>query len=86
MDMIATSYPSCKYMVMMSYSKKTVNGVESYENHATLNARKAAMSLGYGEEQFKTVYGWPSDHSSFQDAGIPAVQFFWLGGKYQLCI
>ncbi len=77
MDMVATSYEACKYMVMMSASRETVNGIETYDNHTTRLAREAARSLGYGEEHFKTVYGVPSDHSSFHNVGIPAVQFYW---------
>ncbi len=77
MDMIATSYEDCKYMVIMSASKETVNGIEIYDNHTTRLAQEAARSLGYGEEHFKLLYGTPSDHSSFHNVGIPAVQFYW---------
>ena len=73
LDMIATKHPNCIYMLMMSSSNE--NG--SFDNHATVSARNAAQSLGYGTEHFNVIQGNNADHASLHDAGIPAAEFFW---------
>ena len=73
LDMIATKNSDCKYMLMMSASNE--NG--SFENYATVSARAAAQTLGYGSQHFNVIQGYNADHASLHDAGIPAAEFFW---------
>ena len=70
LDMIATSQEDVIYIMMMTSDGK--------ENHASLMAREAALSLEYSDEQFHTCQGTPADHDNFHKVGIPAVQFFRL--------
>lgn len=70
LDMIATSQEDVIYIMMMTSDGK--------DNHASLMAREAALSLEYSDEQFHTCQGTPADHDNFHKVGIPAVQFFRL--------
>ena len=82
LDMIATNHPDCMYMLMMSASNE--NG--SFDNHATVSARNAALSMGYGTEHFNVIQGYNADHASLHDAGIPAAEFFWNKNTTKLSV
>ncbi|MBR6826175.1 MAG: M20/M25/M40 family metallo-hydrolase, partial [Oscillospiraceae bacterium] len=75
MDMIATSLPGCDiiYMMVPTNDFSLTNNI--VENRVVLSTYRAAEELGYDMNKVTAVKEWASDHSSFNDVGIPAVGY-----------
>ncbi len=76
-DMIATSYSGCDYIYMMAPTTAFSLTDNSVENRVVLSTYRAAEQLGYDMNYVTAVKDWASDHSSFNDVGIPAVGYIW---------
>ena len=76
-DMIATSAEGCDYIYMMSPTTAFSLTDNSVENRVVLSTYRAAEQLGYDMNYVTAVKEWASDHSSFNDVGIPAVGYIW---------